>query len=69
MTIKWDLCAIGVIICKLKFNEINYPFYAGMIPKRFDNKLLDNLVRRLIVLEPDNRIGWNEYFNHPFFKN
>ena len=67
--IKCDLWAIGVIIYKLKFNEITPLFYVGMIPKRFDNKLLDDLVRRLIVVDPDKRIGWNEYFNHPFFKN
>ena len=69
MPIKCDLWAIGVIIYKLKFNEINPSFYAGMIQKRFDNKLLDDLVRRLIVVDPNQRIGWNEYFNHPFFKN
>ena len=67
--IKCDLWAIGVIIYKLKFNEISLSFYAGMIPKRFDNKLLDDLVRRLIVVDPNQRIGWNEYFNHPFFRN
>ena len=69
MPIKCDLWAIGVIIYKLKFNEISPSFYAGMIPKRFDNKLLDDLVRRLIVVDQNKRIGWNEYFNHPFFKN
>ena len=67
--IKCDLWAIGVIIYKLKFNEISLSFYAGKIPKRFDNKLLDDLVRRLIVVDQNKRIGWNEYFNHPFFKN
>ena len=69
MPIKCDLWAIGVIIYKLKFNEINPSFYAGKIQKRFDNKLLDDLVRRLIVVDPNQRIGWNEYFNHPFFRN
>ena len=69
MPIKCDLWAIGVIIYQLKFNEINFSFYQGIIPKRFDNVLLDDLVRRLIVVDPNKRIGWNEYFNHPFFKN
>ena len=67
--IKCDLWAIGVIIYQLKFKDINFAFYQGIIPKRFDNRLLDDLVRKLIVVDPNKRINWNEYFNHPFFKN
>ena len=69
MPIKCDLWAIGVIIYELKFKDINFSFYQGIIPKRFDNGFLDDLVRRLIVVDPNRRIGWNEYFNHPFFRN
>ena len=67
--IKCDLWAIGVIIYELKFNDISLSFYQGIIPKRFDNYLLDELVRKLIVVDPNKRITWNEYFNHRFFKN
>ena len=67
--IKCDLWAIGVIIYELKFKDICFSFYQGIIPKRFDNGLLDDLVRRLIVVDPNKRISWNEYFNLPFFKN
>ena len=67
---KCDLWSIGVIIYKLKFNEVPlYALFAGNIPGKFDNKHLDDLVRKLIVYDPNKRIGWNEYFNHPFFKN
>ena len=67
---KCDLWAIGVIIYELKFNDIPfYSFCQGKIPKKFNNKLLDDLVGRLIVLDPKKRIDWNEYFEHPFFKN
>ena len=66
---KCDLWSIGVIIYQLKFKEIDASFYGEKIPKRFDNKLLDDLVRRLIVVDPNKRIDWNNYFNHPFFKN
>ena len=67
---KCDLWSIGVIIYEIKFNEVPVlPFYQGNIPETFDNKLLDDLVRRLIVLDPKKRIDWNEYFDHPFFKN
>ena len=69
MPIKCDLWAIGVIIYKLKFNEISFDFYKGKIPMGFDDKNLDDLVRRLIVVDPNKRISWDEYFNHQFFKN
>ena len=69
MPIKCDLWAIGVIIYQLKFNELSFSFYQGKIPKSFDNRLLDDLVRKLIVIDPNKRISWNDYFNHPFFKN
>ena len=65
---KCDLWAIGVIIYKLKFKRIEN-FYSGKIPIRFNNKQLDDLVRRLIVEDKEKRISWNDYFNHPFFKN
>ena len=69
MNLNYGL-AIGVIIYELKFNEVPYIlFYQGIIPETFDNILLDDLVRRLIVVDPKKRIGWNEYFEHPFFKN
>ena len=69
---KCDLWSIGVIIYKLRFYDENEEipvgaFYAGNIPEEFDNKLLDDLVRKLIVYDENKRIGWNEYFNHPFF--
>ena len=67
---KCDLWSIGVIIYELKFNDVPYIlFFQGKIPQKFGNEDLDDLVRRLIVVEPDKRIDWNEYFEHPFFKN
>ena len=65
---KCDLWAIGVIIYQLKFKSL-CNFYLGTIPNRFNNKQLDDLVRKLIVVDPNKRISWNDYFNHPFFKN
>ena len=66
---KCDLWAIGVIIYFLKFKELPFAsFYGGIIPNKFDNKLLDDLVNRLIVLDPEKRINWVDYFNHPFLK-
>ena len=66
---KCDLWAIGVIIYKLKYNQIPLvEFYRNIIPKKFDNDFLDDLVRKLIIVEQNKRINWKDYFNHPFFK-
>ena len=66
---KCDLWAIGVIIYYLKFKELPFAlFYGGIIPNKFDNKLLDDLVNRLIVCDQEQRINWEDYFRHPFFK-
>jgi len=29
---------------------------------------LDNLINKLLEKNPDNRLTWDEYVNHPFFK-
>ena len=65
---KCDLWSIGVIIYKLKFNEIPLSLLTGQIPGKFDDQNLYDLIKKLIVVEPDGRISWNEYFEHPFFK-
>ena len=31
--------------------------------------MLDDLVNKLLIFNPINRISWRDYFNHPFFKN
>ena len=67
--IKCDLWSIGLIIYKLKFYDIPYyAFFGGKIPNKFDNKNLNDLVEKLIVVEPEKRINWEDYFNHPFFR-
>ena len=66
---KCDLWAIGVIIYKLKFNEIPIlKFYGNKVPNKFDNEYLDDLVKKLIVVDQSKRINWEDYFNHAFFK-
>ena len=35
--------------------------------KKCRNNLLNDLINKLLVVEPNLRIGWNDYFNHPFF--
>ena len=76
-----DLWSLGVIIYMLYFK--NYP-YMGMneialinqiknlgqkILKSSGNKNFDNLIRGLLTSNPNERLTWEEYFNHPFFEN
>ena len=65
---KCDLWSIGVIIYKLKFNEIPGAFILGKIPGKFDNDNLNDLIKKLIVVDKEERIDWEDYFDHPFFK-
>ena len=36
--------------------------------KTSGSALLDDLIRKLLVKNPDNRITWEQYFEHPFFQ-
>ena len=78
---KSDLFSIGVMMYQLLFNE--YPFEIinegeGKLPEinYFKNKRkdcednnLNDLIQKLLIINPVNRISWDEYFNHPFFNN
>ena len=64
-----DLWSLGVIIHVLFFRDY---------PKIEDNKVnikstgnsdLDDLLKNLLIINPLNRLTWNDYFEHPFFKN
>ena len=77
---KCDLWSIGVIIYQLLFKEYpytgntEYSLYKNIkklgqkkLKHTIDDKLND-LIRRLLVPNPKERISWEEYFNHPFLK-
>ena len=38
------------------------------ILKKTKNKNLDNLINSLLIRDPKKRINYEDYFNHPFFK-
>ena len=70
---KCDLWSLGVIIYLCLFIEspireegndliIKEPLKAS------GSALLDDLIRKLLVKNPDNRITWEQYFEHPFFQ-
>ena len=77
---KCDLWSIGIIIYQLFFKE--YPYkgetqvaiykqiekLGKTILKKTKNLKLDNLINSLLTIEPEKRINYEEYFNHPFFK-
>ena len=66
---KCDLWSIGLLIYNLRFYDLPFfAFYAGNIPNKFDDKNLNDLIKKLIVIDPSKRINWENYFNHPFFK-
>ena len=71
---KCDLWSLGVIIYLLCFNEFpfhsNYPMFKSPELKTLEksgNEDLDDLISKLLVKDPKERIGWKEYFEHPFF--
>ena len=76
-TMKADLWSVGVIIYQLLFNTI--PFKGNDEKGILENILskpsflkttdenLNDLINKLLVIDPDYRLGWEEYFKHPFF--
>ena len=74
---KIDLWCLGVIIYVLFFRE--FPFKSinkveklekmkAGISIKTDNSDLDDLLTKLLKIEPKERISWNDYFKHPFFQ-
>ena len=79
---KCDLWSLGVNIYKLKTK--NYPYKGKVkvdndilkqireigqtVLENIPDKNLNNLLSRLLVEDPQERISWDEYFEHAFFK-
>ena len=77
-TYKCDLWSLGIIIYTLYFLEPPYKFLAfknqikdsgKKVLKKSGNKYLDDLIDKLLEVNPGNRMTWKEYFNHPFLNN
>ena len=75
---KSDLWSLGILIYFLCFKE--YPFMGNnkkqillkiesldICLKKTQNENLDDLIRRLLTVDINERITWEEYFSHPFF--
>ena len=70
MLIKLDLLMIGIEIYRMIFNE-NYKAFEDMIEdinNSVADKDLKDLLNKLLVEDYEDRIDWEEYFNHNFFK-
>ena len=80
---KSDLWSLGVIIYQLYFKKLPYigntatALYnkikndknqSFIKEKTTNNANLDDLIRKLLKFDPKERITWEEYFAHPFFK-
>ena len=75
---KSDLWSIGAMMYQLHYKEIPYP---GFSEQQILRKIQMNnprkqpadpnfrdLLNKLFVVDPQKRISWDDYFNHPFFK-
>ena len=76
---KCDLWSLGVLLYQLYTNKYIFEAdnrgermknkYEGKIVKETDNEMINKLIRKLIQVDIDKRIKWEEYFNDEFFKN
>ena len=76
---KCDLWSLGIIIYQLLFKK--YPYEASTevaiynqikklgqsIIKKTGNEKIDNLLKKLLVENPQKRLNWEEYFKEPIF--
>ena len=78
---KVDLWSLGIMIYRLYFKRSpflgqtligllhNILQYENKHLEKTGDKLLDDLIEKLLTVDPKKRITWEEYFNHPFFDN
>ena len=75
---KCDLWSLGIIIYYMYFQ--NYPYNgknefillndinSGKQLNKIDNEELNDLMNKLLKINVNERLSWEEYFNHKFFK-
>ena len=74
---KCDLYSLGIILYMLKTGEYIFEgknIYeiltnkkANKMKKDTDDEILNKLIKKLVVIEPRDRISWDAYFDDPFF--
>ena len=69
---KNDIWDLGILIYYMLFKEYPYNEYHKIKSekelKTINDKKLDNLIKRMLVININERISWEEYFEHPFFQ-
>ena len=77
---KSDIWSLGVIIYYLLFQK--YPYEANsefalfrdidyeknLDLDQIENNNLKDLINKILKSKLEERLSWDEYFNHPFFK-
>ena len=76
---KCDIWSLGITIYYLYFKDLPYKgkceskilkeikkLGLTVLDKIKDNNIKD-LLSKMLVINPDERISWEDYFNHPFF--
>ena len=76
-TCQADLWSLGIIIYQLMFKDLPYlgfnekqvlqKILARNPIKQPQDPLLKDLLNKLLTVEPEKRISWDQYFIHPFF--
>jgi serine/threonine protein kinase len=66
---KSDLLVIGVDVYRMLFKEPAKTFeeFLMTIDSSVEDEDLKDLLKKLFVEDPAERIGWDDYFNHKFF--
>ena len=74
---KSDIFSLGVTIYQLHFGSLPFEYQEvnGEIvkyntkvkEKDCEDKVLDQLINKMLDFDPEKRISWKEYFEHPFF--
>ena len=74
---KSNIWSLGIIIYYMLFKE--YPFFAKNENELYNNilsgkklnsineKYLDDLLKKMLIINVNQRISWDEYFKHSFF--
>ena len=76
---KSDIWSLGIIIYYLLFKEYPYngngeykilqDIYSNKKLKKCNNEELNDLLNNMLKININERISWDDYFNHSFFKN
>ena len=78
VTYKSDIWSLGIILYLLCFKEYPYKgknevtllkdIRSNKKLKMPDDEDLADLLKKMLTVNINERISWNDYFNHPFFK-